>query len=192
MRSSFTPAALLALALAVSPSTAQQQYCPPRPIYVPQAPNACGPGFYSYNEYGALYGPNYALYPPFHPFQGMIPLPQCKGKPGANGGGGSVGMPKYPGPQGGPGGYPGSPGGPGAPPQMLGSPESLRTLALVQQQPEWQALARLQGLPPLPGLPALPPVPGMPPYQGIPGIAQPPRYISHPFARSPRDFFMLD
>src|ERR1700724_3354029 len=109
MKASLVPAALVALALAVSPSFAQQQYCPPRPIYVPQAPNACtSPGYYYYNDCGLLYGPNYCLRPTFEPFQGMLKGPQVVQTP--NG-------PKVQGYPGAPGatGYPGSPGGPGYP-----------------------------------------------------------------------------
>src|SRR4051794_22710621 len=103
MRATLTPASILALTLAVSPSSAQQQYCPPRPIYIPQAPSACGPGYYYYNDCGLLYGPNYCLRPPFEPFQGMLKGPQ--GQPGQPG---KPGLKVQ-------GGYPGAPGGPGAP-----------------------------------------------------------------------------
>ena len=145
--------ALLALTLAVSSSSAQQQYCPPRPIYVPQAPNACGPGSYYYNDCGLLYGPYYCLRPGFQPFQGMI-----KGPPGPG--------PVKP--------LAGSP----PPPQML-KQYSPKQLAAMERAPGMPAMIRLQGPPPLPGLPQVP-------------YPAPPRYISHPFARSPRDFFMLD
>jgi hypothetical protein len=32
----------------------------------------------------------------------------------------------------------------------------------------------------------------MPPGVGPDGKPMPPRFVTHPFARSPRDFFMLD
>ena len=52
---------------------AQAQWCP---LPIPPAPDACGPGFYCANECGQVYGPNYCVYPPFPPFQGMLPVPQ--------------------------------------------------------------------------------------------------------------------
>ena len=57
------------------------------PIPPPPAPDACGPGYYVVNCCGQVYGPNYYVYPPFPPFQGMVPtkLPPCP--PGGNGNG---------------------------------------------------------------------------------------------------------
>ncbi len=52
--------------------TAQAQYpnsFPPRP----QAPGTCGPGFYSVNACGAVYGPNYWVYPGVQPWNGFHP-----------------------------------------------------------------------------------------------------------------------
>ncbi len=44
---------------------------------VPHAPDARGPGYYVFvpgcNTHGTLVGPNYCLYPPFAPFQGILP-----------------------------------------------------------------------------------------------------------------------
>jgi hypothetical protein len=106
-------AALLALAaLGILVAPAHAQYA-----CTPQAPDACGPGYYNANCCGAVYGPNYHLYPCFPPFNGMV-----------------FGPPRPPGMP----GYPGFPGGPGAP--------------------------------------------------GAPGM---PCFPSHPFARSPRDYFMV-
>jgi hypothetical protein len=39
----------------------------------PQAPDACGMGYYCPNYCGAIYGPNYNVYPPFPPFNGVRP-----------------------------------------------------------------------------------------------------------------------
>jgi hypothetical protein len=41
--------------------------------YPRTAPDMCGPGFYSVNQCGAPYGPNYCVYPPFPPVGGMPP-----------------------------------------------------------------------------------------------------------------------
>ncbi len=52
--------------------SAQAQYpnCfPPRLI----APDACGPGFYTVNACGAVYGPNYWVYPGVQPWNGFHP-----------------------------------------------------------------------------------------------------------------------
>jgi hypothetical protein len=43
-------------------------YPPPR-----VAPDMCGPGFYATNRCGAVYGPNYCVYPPFAPYNGERP-----------------------------------------------------------------------------------------------------------------------
>jgi hypothetical protein len=41
-------------------------------------PSACGPGgFYNTGRCGGVYGPNYNLYPPFPPFQGVQPSSSC-------------------------------------------------------------------------------------------------------------------
>jgi hypothetical protein len=37
---------------------------------LPQAPDACGRGYYNTNRCGDVFGPNYNVYPPFHPYQG--------------------------------------------------------------------------------------------------------------------------
>lgn len=68
--------ALLALAgLLVSVPLAFAQYhpypCPPAPT----APDACGPGYYNRGPYGMAYGPNHNVYPPFPPFNGLLPTP---------------------------------------------------------------------------------------------------------------------
>jgi hypothetical protein len=92
--------------LGASASLASAQpppFCCPR-----QAPDACGPGFYSTNPCGGVYGPNYWLRPGFPPFNGMLPPgfpggPGCSGPgmgggmgPGAGGPGGIAAFPTHP------------------------------------------------------------------------------------------------
>jgi hypothetical protein len=66
--------ALLALTLLAPLAQAQCCYLPP-----PQAPDACGPGYYCNNLCGLTYGPNHCVYPPFPPFNGMVFGPAGKG-----------------------------------------------------------------------------------------------------------------
>jgi hypothetical protein len=68
---------LLGAALA-APAAQAQCYVP----YIPKAPDACGPGNYGTNWNGLYYGPNYCVYPPFPPYNGMLPGP-CPGSPAA-------------------------------------------------------------------------------------------------------------
>lgn len=88
------------LSLAVSAGMAQAQpncgcYFPP----IPQAPDACGPGFYWTSTCGLVYGPAYCVRPPFPPFQGMVPGPP-KPRVGPNGmplsGPGGIDSPVFP------------------------------------------------------------------------------------------------
>jgi hypothetical protein len=37
------------------------------------APDACGPGFYTWCPDGSYIGPNYCLHPPYPPFNGIRP-----------------------------------------------------------------------------------------------------------------------
>ena len=37
------------------------------------APDLCGPGWYNVGPCGMVYGPNHYVYPPFAPFQGVLP-----------------------------------------------------------------------------------------------------------------------
>jgi hypothetical protein len=76
-------AATLAVVLAGSAAKAQS-FGP----CIPQAPDACGPGFYAPNIYGAYYGPNYYLRPPYSPFNGVA---APSGWPGAR-----TGSPVFP------------------------------------------------------------------------------------------------
>lgn len=66
----------LAVLLAAGAGTALAQapyYFPPCMPNIPQAPNACGPGYYNVNSQGGVYGPNYNVYPNFPPFNGFRP-----------------------------------------------------------------------------------------------------------------------
>src|SRR5438270_13463475 len=56
----------------------------------PQAPDACGPGFYCTNYCGAVYGPNYCVRPPCPPFNGFRPCLNDQNQ------GGSPGYPVHP------------------------------------------------------------------------------------------------
>jgi hypothetical protein len=62
------------LSLGLAPSLASAQCCC-SPI--PQAPDACGRGFY-YSTCMTNYGPMYYLRPPFPPYQGVVPGPAPK------------------------------------------------------------------------------------------------------------------
>ena len=125
MRATF---ACLAALLAVPAAHAQWGY------NIPSAPDACGPGYYNANCCGAVYGPNYCVYPCFPPFQGMVFGPKNQGAPGAP-----------------------------CPP----------------------------GVPGMPGVPGVPGAPGYPAAAPNPFVSPPPGFPTHPFARSPRDFFMV-
>jgi hypothetical protein len=67
-------AAMLLMGALTASASAQAPYCGPR-----QAPDMCGPGFWAMNNCGAWYGPNYSVYPPFLPFNGMVAIPPGKG-----------------------------------------------------------------------------------------------------------------
>ena len=148
-----------------------QHIGPPRP----PAPDACGPGFVALSDCGCPYGPNYCLRPPWAPFNGLRPsFSEVPGQPGV------------------PAQRPGYRGMaqqqvPGHPPQQApGYP------GMVQQAPG--ILAPPAGAPPLvAGLPPVASLPHLPGYRppGYPPPAScPPSFPTHPFARSPRDFFM--
>ncbi len=81
------PVALAVFAsLALSAGLAQAQpklgcYYPP----IPQAPDLCNPGYYWTSVCGMTYGPSHSVYPPYPPFQGMVPGPPPSRRPGAAG-----------------------------------------------------------------------------------------------------------
>ncbi len=196
MKYRLVPGAVLALTLAASTAAAQ---CPTYPV--PRAPDAYGPYFYAFNEHCAPYGPNYWLRPCFEPFQGMLLGPSTPSCPGYKVSGGKeayqgapkmfAGNPNAPGKPGAPGtvpGYPYGPGKPGAPGAVPGYPYGPGTPGSPGSP------GSPGGPPPVPGFPPVPPGPPRPQYMGIPGQPQqgPPQFVNHPFARSPRDFFMLD
>jgi len=124
-------------ALAAPPGPGPGPCCPwpltPDPRYpnIPRAPDMCGPGWYYANCCGVVYGPNYCIYPPFQPFQGLLlgPKPPCP---------------------------------PGQRPNGVTPPGVAPGQAAAYGQP-----------------------PGHPEYAA-------PVFPTHPFARSPRDFFMVE
>jgi hypothetical protein len=72
-------------------------YYPP----IPQAPDMCNPGYYWTSICGMSYGPSHCVYPPYPPFQGMVPAPPPRGGPGCGPGGGpggpgALGSPTFP------------------------------------------------------------------------------------------------
>lgn len=165
------PAALLLAALSTCPAYGQHViWCAPalhRPLGT--APDACGPGFYWANEHGVFFGPSYYLQPPFGPESGITPVQALYGNcynPGF-GGQSPYGGPNYG--YGGPNyGYGQHPYG-NYPGQGVAHPGMMAT----------------------PGAPGALPSPGALPNPGpLPPQAQPPTFVSHPFSRSPRDFFM--
>ncbi|HVS37238.1 MAG TPA: hypothetical protein VMS17_16875 [Gemmataceae bacterium] len=82
-------AAVLVAALTVSAAYAQSfdPRCPPSPN-PPQAPDCCGPYYYTRNFYGAWYGPNYIINPGFLPYNGEVFAP-------CGGGNGLLGSPAF-------------------------------------------------------------------------------------------------
>lgn len=75
---------LATLVILAGTAGATQAYYPYYFPYAPQAPSMCC-GYYSVNDYGAQYGPNYFVYPPFPPFQGARPnLQPQQSKPQPN------------------------------------------------------------------------------------------------------------
>jgi hypothetical protein len=68
-------AVLLAVGVLASFAAAQYPYCPGPTI--PQAPDACGPGFYLPNSCGTMWGPIHCVQPPWPPFNGPMPVPPC-------------------------------------------------------------------------------------------------------------------
>ncbi len=64
----FALGAVLLAGLAVGAASAQYY-----PGSRPQAPDACGPGYYATSEQCGTYGPNYDVYPSFPPVGGVPP-----------------------------------------------------------------------------------------------------------------------
>jgi hypothetical protein len=80
-------------ALFLAAATASPALANPGPACgVPQAPDACGPGFYVTDCYGCVHGPYYCLRPCFPPFNGLLPGPA----PRAGAGGGIPIFPSHP------------------------------------------------------------------------------------------------
>lgn len=91
-------------ALALSAHSASAQYAPNTYGYPPPpryAPDMCWGGIYTYNGC-QWYGPGYNVYPPFQPFQGILPGKQYPGLPcppgcaPQNNGPGNVALPVNP------------------------------------------------------------------------------------------------
>jgi hypothetical protein len=149
---------------------------------IPSAPDACGPGWYSANCYGMVYGPNYWLYPPCMPFNGYLPgqkgealmvaragVPPWAPAAARTGalqaqgfGPGSIpGVPaRMPQAPGYPPGTPMAPGYPGVP----GTPMA----------PGYPPAPGVPGYPNAPGVPGTPMAPGYPNAPGVPGAPYPP------------------
>lgn len=187
------PAALVLAGACAYPASAQHTiWCAPalqRPLGV--APDACGPGFYWANCHGVFYGPSHYLRPPFAPVQGITPDQVVANWYGGQHGAGQHGA----------GGQ--GHGGPNQIPHAIpfGNPYQL----FAQQGhpgagpypgPAYPGAAPYPGMPAHPGHPGMPPgtlpTPPMPPNPGAgpPGPQPPPTFVSHPWTRSPRDFFM--
>ena len=66
----FLPGLGAVLLAGLAAGTASAQYCPGGR---PQAPDACGPGYYATSEQCGTYGPNYNVYPGFPPVSGVSP-----------------------------------------------------------------------------------------------------------------------
>jgi hypothetical protein len=201
----FWAALLLTGACACTVHAQQTVWCAPalqRPLGT--APDACGPGFYAMNCYGAWYGPNYYLYPWFPPESGIGLNQALSGKmPTPNGGPGYGQGNPYGGY--GPGKIPQNPYPNGLVPPGAPYPPGMTPYAgMYPNGMPFPPKGAMQGMPPYnmpvaptpaapgsvatpPNLPSLP-NPG-PPYQQGPGKQQP-TFISHPWTRSPRDFYM--
>jgi hypothetical protein len=220
------------------------------------APDMCNSGFITTWPDGSFFYPCYNVYPPFEPFNGILPDKNGKFKDGIGGNpygyyhfpcSTGAGVPGFgPGPGGygpgpgaygpGPGGYGPGPGpygpGPGGPGQGFpGQGEGMRrgfpggyNAELQLPRPGYMMGPGYVPPPPgsmpppgfSPGLPTPGATPGLPapgyapnlPAPGYPGYAPPPvrlptpgyepppgapkpvSFPVHPFARSPRDFFM--
>jgi hypothetical protein len=157
-----------------------QHIGPPRP----PAPDACGPGFVAPNECGCPFGPNYCLRPPWEPFNGLRPnFEHAPGQPGVP----AKGYPHQP-------AYPGM--APGHPAQQAPAYPGMVQQApgiLVPHGAHPGAAAGAAATPLIAGLPpaaSLPHLPGHGPAAAAPPPGCPPSFPTHPFARSPRDFFM--
>jgi hypothetical protein len=94
----YVPAgAFLSLALCAGLAQAAPPCCgcyyPP----IPHAPDMCNPGYYWTNNCGVTYGPAHCVYPPYRPFQGMVPgPPPPRGPGGQMAGPGGMASPTFP------------------------------------------------------------------------------------------------
>ena len=175
MKAIFTwPAALLLVVFFSSSCFAQVVwYFPALDRPLGQAPDARGPGLLAVNRYGGTFGPNYYLRPPFPPESGVGPgryqqQKQQKYQPYQQYQQQPRYVIRYQ--------YQYRPVKihPHRPPVMMRVPVPVRVPIRVATRP--------RGLPPIHTLPHLPHL--------KPKIPPKPSFPSHPFARSPRDFFM--
>jgi hypothetical protein len=83
MRATLGWLAALLLACVAAPAVRAE----PWPLFRPQAPDTCGPGFYSTHPFGMVYGPNYNLQPAGLPFNGFVPPVPRNGGGNGNGNG---------------------------------------------------------------------------------------------------------
>jgi hypothetical protein len=199
--------AVLALLLFTSVSGSWEYATAVTKCPIPQAPDACGPGWYNVNCYGMVYGPNYWLVPPCLPWNGYLP-----GKKGAElmaardgtapwggaahggamqaqgyGPGGHPNAPGYPGSYPGtpgapgyPGGYPGIPGYPGTPGGPGGYPGTPGGYAHAPSTPGYPGTPGAPGTPYPPGYPNTPGVPYPPGAPYPPGTPHPPGNMPYP------------
>jgi hypothetical protein len=204
---------LVGLLLFTSYSFGQVGYSPVLKVPYRQAPDCYNSGFYLMDAWGRCTGPHYYLVPPTGPFNGILPGPIGKGiqsgqlphhmlmskdgmsignapvlgKQQAPSGGGSNPYGGGPNPFNGvPNPFNGVPypysGGPamqtpyGAPPMAMNPMQPFQPYAGMQPFQQFGAFQPMQG----PRMDTMPP----PPMLG--GAS----YPTHPFIRSPRDFFM--
>src|SRR5690349_9562226 len=88
--------ALACLGVAAGAASANPWYTPCLRPCPPSAPDACCGGYYVTNPYGAVYGPNYWLQPPFAPVGTVAPCFRWSCNGDGNGNGGVPGFPTHP------------------------------------------------------------------------------------------------
>jgi hypothetical protein len=160
-------AGLFGLLLAASISQAQYYNwrTPVLKCPYPQAPDTYNSGFYLVDAYGRCTGPNYYLVPPFSPYNGPVCHHPRGGAPG----------------QGAPQAGTMPPGGAGQPMPnpfvQMPYPQQFGAFGAVGQMQPFQQFGQFAPMQPM----------GWPPHQPAVGGGA---YPTHPFTRSPRDFFL--
>lgn len=173
-------------------------------VPLPVAPSLCNtPGFYVQYPDGTVYGPNYYLRPPYPPFNGILPGPTgqaIRGHTQRVSHPGSMPFAAMPGGMP-PSAMPTAPGGMPHPYAMMppgGMPPGMMAPGMMAPG----MMPAPGGMPPLAGL--MPPPAGpfdrMDTFDRMERFAAPPAsdlgpkvnviFPSHPYVRSPRDFFM--